>query len=154
MALYLKSSHPPFPTCRLPHPLPSPCPALLFLPYPPPLPHIPYSLPHQAWELLDPPSGWDTAGPVLAAGYYQVTPTVVAVAAVIDDALADACASSEWGHPHALLGLGLLVGWCVFGWLGCMLVESVCGCVWWHAWWWFCMYAKLGGGAVWLAGWF
>ena len=47
----------------------------------------------QAWELLDPPSGWDQQGPVLASGYNQITPTVIQVAAVMDDAVSDACSS-------------------------------------------------------------
>lgn len=33
----------------------------------------------QPWELLDPPSGFDTQGPVLAHGFSQVTPTVLQV---------------------------------------------------------------------------
>jgi hypothetical protein len=49
----------------------------------------------QAWELLDPPSGWDQQGPVLASGYYQITPTIIQVAAVMDDAISDACSSGK-----------------------------------------------------------
>lgn len=45
----------------------------------------------QAWELLDPPSGWDTSGPVLATGYYQISNTALQMVMLIDDAMAQAC---------------------------------------------------------------
>jgi hypothetical protein len=47
----------------------------------------------QAWELLDPPSGWDTSGPVLATGYYQISNTALQLVILIDDAMAQACHS-------------------------------------------------------------
>jgi hypothetical protein len=47
----------------------------------------------QAWEALDPPSGWDSAGPVLAAGFYQVSAAALDAAQVMDDALNDAVAA-------------------------------------------------------------
>jgi hypothetical protein len=47
----------------------------------------------QAWELLDPPSGWDTTGPVLATGYYQISNTALQLVILIDDAMAQACHS-------------------------------------------------------------
>lgn len=47
----------------------------------------------QAWELLDPPSGWDTSGPVLATGFYRISNTALQLVILIDDAMAQACHS-------------------------------------------------------------
>jgi hypothetical protein len=49
----------------------------------------------QAWEVLDPPSGWDVSGPVLATGYYHVSATVLQLVMMMDDALAHACHQGE-----------------------------------------------------------
>jgi hypothetical protein len=49
----------------------------------------------QAWELLDPPSGWDTSGPVLATGYYHISSTALQMVMLIDDAMAQACHQGE-----------------------------------------------------------
>lgn len=49
----------------------------------------------QAWELLDPPSGWDTSGPVLATGYYHISNTALQMVMLIDDAMATACHQGE-----------------------------------------------------------
>jgi hypothetical protein len=49
----------------------------------------------QAWELLDPPSGWDTSGPVLATGYYHISNTALQMVMLIDDAMAQACHQGE-----------------------------------------------------------
>lgn len=48
-------------------------------------------MPLQAWEALDPPCGWDTSGPLLATGYYHVTPTALQLVMLMDDALSQAC---------------------------------------------------------------
>lgn len=53
--------------------------------------------PVQAWELLDPPSGWDTAGPVLATGYYHINSSALQMVMLIDDAMAQACHQGEGG---------------------------------------------------------
>lgn len=58
----------------------------------------------QAWEALDPPSGWDCSSPVLASGFYQVSAAVLEVAQIMDDALSDAVASGEGA------------GWVGWGW--------------------------------------
>lgn len=49
----------------------------------------------QAWELLDPPSGWDTSGPVLATGYFHISTTALQMVMLIDDAMAQACHQGE-----------------------------------------------------------
>jgi len=41
--------------------------------------------------VLDPPSGWDINGPLLATGHYQVSHTVLQLVMMMDDALAYAC---------------------------------------------------------------
>ena len=60
-----------------------------------PLLHAALPLWLQAWEVLDPPSGWDVSGPVLATGYYHVSATVLQQVMMIDDALAHACHQGE-----------------------------------------------------------
>lgn len=54
----------------------------------------------QAWELLDPPSGWDTAGPVLATGYYHINSTALQMVMLIDDAMAQACHQGGGQHQQ------------------------------------------------------
>jgi len=49
----------------------------------------------QSWEVLDPPSGWDTSGPVLATGYYNISSTALQMVMLIDDAMAQACHQGE-----------------------------------------------------------
>jgi hypothetical protein len=57
----------------------------------------------QAWEVLDPPSGWDVSGPVLATGYYHVSATVLQLVMMMDDALAHACHQGEQQLQQQLL---------------------------------------------------
>lgn len=84
-----------------------------------PLLHAALPLRLQAWEVLDPPSGWDVSGPVLATGYYHVSATVLQQVMMIDDALAHACHQGErqqWWQQDAVASLaGLLRICCVFG---------------------------------------
>eukprot|EP00877_Chromochloris_zofingiensis_P011162 jgi/Chrzof1/629/Cz01g23020.t1 len=49
----------------------------------------------KAWELIDPPCGWDVQGPVLATGFYDITPSAIQMAMLMDDALSDACSAGE-----------------------------------------------------------
>lgn len=49
----------------------------------------------QAWELIDPPCGWDVQGPVLATGFYDITPSAIQMAMLMDDALSDACSAGS-----------------------------------------------------------
>ncbi|WIA09183.1 hypothetical protein OEZ85_008594 [Tetradesmus obliquus] len=58
----------------------------------------------KAWEVLDPPSGWDVSGPVLATGYYHVSATVLQQVMMIDDALAHACHQGDISMAQAIVG--------------------------------------------------
>lgn len=82
----------------------------------------------QAWELLDPPSGWDTSGPVLATGYFHISNTALQMVMLIDDAMAQACHQGEQHqgrNPLApLLGPGL---WCVRAVSSVVCGFCICG---------------------------
>lgn len=58
----------------------------------------------QAWELLDPPSGWDTSGPVLATGYFHISNTALQMVMLIDDAMAQACHQGDTSMAQAIVG--------------------------------------------------
>ena len=55
----------------------------------------------KAWELDDPPSGWDASGPVLATGLYQVSEAALDATRIVDDALAAAAASGDAAEAAA-----------------------------------------------------
>eukprot|EP00878_Enallax_costatus_P008594 GHUV01008985.1.p1 GENE.GHUV01008985.1~~GHUV01008985.1.p1 ORF type:complete len:754 (+),score=301.21 GHUV01008985.1:377-2638(+) len=59
----------------------------------------------KAWEFLDPPSGWDVKGPVLANGYYQVSNTVMQLVIMIDDALSRACHQGNTSTAQAIVNV-------------------------------------------------
>lgn len=58
----------------------------------------------KAWEVLDPPCGWDVAGPVLATGYYCVSATLLQLVMAIDDALAYVCHQGDASMAAAIVG--------------------------------------------------
>ncbi|KAF6266527.1 hypothetical protein COO60DRAFT_1654215 [Scenedesmus sp. NREL 46B-D3] len=57
----------------------------------------------KAWEVLDPPSGWDVLGPVLATGFYQVSATALQLVMMMDDALSHACHQGDTSMAQAIV---------------------------------------------------
>eukprot|EP00775_Hariotina_reticulata_P007918 gene7918-8114_t len=57
----------------------------------------------KAWEVLDPPSGWDINGPLLATGHYPVCHTVLQLVMMVDDALAYACHQGDTSMAQAIV---------------------------------------------------